>query len=62
MIKVDQAKVQVLAKQVAKQNRAVAYASEADPLFFKTQRGEATVEEWQAKVAEIRALYPYPED
>jgi len=41
-------------------NRAAAYASEADPLFFKSQRGEATIEEWQAKVAEIRSRYPYP--
>lgn len=41
--------------------RAAAYSSEADPLFFKAQRGEATLEEWQAKVEEIRNRYPYPE-
>lgn len=41
--------------------RAEAYRNEADPLFFMSQRGEATVEEWQAKVAEIKARYPYPE-
>lgn len=41
-------------------NRAAAYAAEADPLFFKAQRGEATIAEWEAKVAEIRARYPYP--
>ena len=46
----------------AKQNRAAAYAREADPLFFKAQRGEATLEEWQAKVDEIRDRFPYPED
>lgn len=40
--------------------RAAAYAAEADPLFFKAQRGEATIAEWEAKVAEIRARYPYP--
>jgi len=40
--------------------RATAYTTEADPLFFKAQRGEATIEEWQAKVAEIRSRYPYP--
>ena len=45
----------------AKQNRASAYRNEADPLFFKAQHGEATIEEWQLKVAEIRSLYPYPE-
>ena len=30
--------------------------------FFKAQRGEATIEEWQAKVAEIRSRYPYPQE
>jgi hypothetical protein len=40
--------------------RRSAYQQEADPLFFMSQRGEATVEEWQAKVAEIKARYPYP--
>lgn len=44
----------------ARQSRAAAYAAEADPLFFKAQRGEATTEEWSAKVEEIRARYPYP--
>lgn len=38
--------------------RQAAYAAEADPLFFKAQRGEATIEDWQAKVAEIKARYP----
>jgi len=46
----------------AKQSRAAAYAAEADPLFFKSQRGEATTAEWEAKVAEIKARYPYPEE
>lgn len=40
--------------------RQFAYTQEADPLFFMSQRGEATVEEWTAKVAEIKARYPYP--
>lgn len=47
-------------RKVARQARAAAYAAEADPLFFKAQRGEATTEEWSAKVEEIRARYPYP--
>lgn len=38
--------------------RAAAYAKESDPLFFKAQRGEGTMEEWMAKVAEIKARYP----
>lgn len=40
--------------------RQAAYASESDPLFFMSQRGEATTAEWEAKVAEIKARYPYP--
>ena len=42
------------------QKRAAAYRLEADPLFFKAQRGEATTDEWTAKVAEIKARFPYP--
>jgi hypothetical protein len=41
--------------------RRAAYAAEADHLFFKAQRGEATQAEWLAKIAEIRARYPMPE-
>jgi len=40
--------------------RRAAYVLEADPIYFMSQRGEATVEEWQAKVAEIKGRYPYP--
>lgn len=40
--------------------RQAAYASESDPIFFMAQRGEATMEEWTVKVAEIKARYPYP--
>jgi len=47
-------------RKIAQQQRATAYRNEADPLFFKAQRGEATIEEWEAKVAEIRSRYPYP--
>ena len=48
-------------QQEQEQSRAAAYAAEADPLFFKSQRGESTTAEWEAKVAEIKARYPYPE-
>jgi hypothetical protein len=44
-----------------KQNRQLAYTKESDPLFMKYQRGEATKEEWEAKVAAIAARYPYQE-
>ena len=40
--------------------RQSAYTSEADPLFFKWQAGEATEEDWLAKRQEIRDRYPYP--
>lgn len=43
-----------------KKLRQFAYVEEADPLFFKVQRGEATLEEWQEKIAEIKVRYPYP--
>jgi hypothetical protein len=38
--------------------RTQAYRTESDPLFFKSQRGEATHQEWLDKVAEIKARYP----
>ena len=47
-------------RQTVENNRLKAYAAEADPLFFKAQRGEATTDEWTAKVAEIKARFPYP--
>lgn len=42
----------------AQVQRAEAYRTESDPLFFKSQRGEATQQEWLDKVAEIKARYP----
>jgi hypothetical protein len=38
--------------------RSEAYRNESDPLFFMSQRGEATQQEWLDKVAEIKARYP----
>ena len=38
--------------------RRFAYFEESDPLFFKAQRGEATLQQWLDKVAEIKARYP----
>ncbi len=51
---------QRLAEQTAQKDamRANAYQTESDPLFFKSQRGEATHQEWLDKVAEIQARYP----
>ena len=45
--------------KIAKENRATAYRLESDPLFFKSQRGEATEAEWLAKVDEIKQRFPY---
>lgn len=47
--------------RIATQNRRAAYIAEADPLFFKAQRGEATQEEWLAKIEEIKERFPKPE-
>ena len=52
-----QAEANAHAAQVEAQ-RAEAYRNESDPLFFKSQRGEATHQEWLDKVAEIKARYP----
>lgn len=41
--------------------RRSAFVRESDALFFKAQRGEATMEEWLAKISEIKARYPDPE-
>jgi len=47
-------------RQEQEAKRKAAYVAEADPLFFMSQRGEATTAEWEARVAEIKARYPYP--
>lgn len=57
-IVVDQNKIAEIKAKEADANRRAAYTAEADPLFFKAQRGEATMEEWEAKVAEIKARFP----
>ena len=40
------------------QQRQFAYDQEADPLFFKWQRGEVEQQVWLDKVQEIKARYP----
>lgn len=45
--------------KIAKENRASAYRIESDPIFFKSQRGEATQAEWLAKIEEIKNRFPY---
>jgi hypothetical protein len=41
-----------------KQLRFEAYTKEADPLYFKWKREEATESEWLGKIAEIKKRYP----
>lgn len=41
--------------------RRTAYLEEADPLFFKSQRGEAIKQDWLDKIAEIKARFPKQE-
>ena len=57
----DRAAVAIEAQRMeAPQQRAAAYAAEADPLAFKYLRDEVDLEQWKAKVNEIRARFPYP--
>jgi hypothetical protein len=51
----------VRANERAAAARAVAYAAEADPLFFYWQAGEGSQGAWEAKREEIRARHPYVE-
>ena len=45
-------------RDLARTQRQSALQSEADPLFFKVQRGEATKQDWLDKVQEIRERFP----
>jgi len=38
-----------------------ALAAEADPLFFRWQRGEVTKADWLTAVVEVKARFPKPE-
>jgi cellobiose-specific phosphotransferase system component IIA len=42
----------------AEASRKAAYAAEADPLFFKAQRGEVEQQVWLDKIAEIKQRFP----
>ena len=47
--------------QRVENNRRNAYQKEADPLFFKWQRGEIEKKEYDDKVKEVRQRIPKPE-
>jgi hypothetical protein len=57
-ITVDPTKLAEKKAAEAEANRKAAYISEADPLFFRAQRGEIPEQEWLDKIAEIKARYP----
>jgi hypothetical protein len=44
--------------EARKSARATAYREEADVLFFKAQRGEATMEAWLSLVQDIKNRFP----
>ena len=41
--------------------RHAAYVTDADPVFFRWQRQQATEQEWLAAVSGVDAANPYPE-
>ena len=49
---------QAMQDEQVSQQRREAYVAEADPLFFKAQRGEVALSDWLAKVNEIKARFP----
>lgn len=51
----------VITNETIKQQRQDAYKAESDPLFFKAQRQEATMQDWLDKVDEIKTRFPYQE-
>jgi hypothetical protein len=57
MIKIDPVKAAQKRSEQAEANRRAAYIAEADPLFFKWQRGEGTEQEWLDKISEIKARF-----
>ena len=56
----DEYELELKLKEV-ETNRRNAYRNEADPLFLKWQRNEATEQEWLDKIAEIKERFPKPE-
>ena len=62
LIKIDPAKAQAQKKTMQEAARQAAYTAEADPIAMQILRDEATKEEWLAKIDEIKARFPYPEE
>jgi hypothetical protein len=58
LFNIDQVKLDKIKEEKIMQLRNNAYTTEADPLFFKAQRGEATLQEWRDKILEIKNRFP----
>jgi hypothetical protein len=58
---VQQEKLEAEKKRIER-NRRRAYEQEADPLYLKWQRGEATEQQWLDKIEEIRNRFPKPDE
>jgi hypothetical protein len=50
-----------LAYAQVEQARHAAYITDADPLFFKWQRGTGTEQAWLDSVQVVKDAHPYPE-
>jgi hypothetical protein len=50
-----------LAYAQVEQARHAAYVTDADPLFFKWQRGSGTEQAWRDAVQVVKDAHPYPE-
>ena len=61
-ITADAARKRDQKREEARAARAEAFRREADPLLGKAMRGEIDMSEYRAKVDEIRARHPYPEE
>jgi hypothetical protein len=49
-----------LAHAAVERDRHDAYVEQADPVFFRWQRGDATEQEWLDAVQAVKAAHPYP--
>lgn len=58
LVKIDADKEREFYNAKMDRLRNAEYEAEADPLFFKFQRGEITKKVWLDKVAEIKARHP----
>jgi hypothetical protein len=50
------------ARQAIRAVRREAFAAEADPMVGQVLRGEVSLDEYTAKVAEIRARFPFEKE